>query len=342
VYAKHTGGTDTIEETDNKGINAIDNEHRLPGENPSETDGNLEIYVHVPKTLDNNRTLSLKFIDSSNGLLSAMYPDPADMTATHVSGNVYKFSVTTKKDEQYGKESLNGTYYSGDNEYKFEAIYNDNNHHWEETETCKFYMHPVFKLLFNDGENHVNYFSFDNDGNATIYFSVHIAGAPTEGYPHGTTRIPDPTKYQTSDPDLHLPLAGETYNQSEWNDTGCLLQISDASGLSFRCDGIARPVSGGSYFYKLEVSDDVGFNGTANLQLNVFNKTKTATLRNIVTFQNIKWWNGSSEIMTQDMNAAYLSPVTRFDTSGVPTTVLSMTAVVAQEPGHEFDLDKNV
>ena len=153
-------------------------------------------------------------------------------------------------------------------------------------------MHPVFKLWFNDGTETRNLFSFDSSGNATIYFSVHIAGAPDASNPNGTTRIPNPDAHP-GDPDMNLPTAGITYDQTQWNASGCVLQISNASGLSFKCDGVGYETLDG-YFYKLEVSGGVGFSGEVTLTMNVFNKTKTATLRNIVTFSNITWWNGSS------------------------------------------------
>ena len=153
-------------------------------------------------------------------------------------------------------------------------------------------MHPVFKLWFNDGTDTRNLFSFDSSGNATIYFSVHIAGAPDASNPNGTTRIPNPDAHP-SDPYMNLPTAGITYDQTQWNASGCVLQIANASGLSFKCDGVGYETPDG-YFYKLEVSGGVGFSGEVTLTMNVFNKTKTATLRNIVTFSNITWWNGSS------------------------------------------------
>ena len=170
--------------------------------------------------------------------------------------------------------------------------YNDNNYQWLAEETCTYYIHPVFKLLFTDGTTTKNSFSFDDSGNATIYFSVHIAGAPDASHPNGTTRTPNSDVYH-GDPDMNLPTAGIPYNQKEWNDFDCVLQIANASGLSFKCDGVEYEIFGG-HFYKLEVSGGVGFSGEVTLTMNVFNKTKTATLRNIVTFSNINWWNGSS------------------------------------------------
>ena len=152
-------------------------------------------------------------------------------------------------------------------------------------------MHPVFKLWFNDGTETRNLFSFDSSGNATIYFSVHIAGAPDASNPNGTTRTPNSDVYP-GDPDMKIPT-GSTYDQTQWNDSGCVLQIANAPGLSFKCDGVEYEILGG-HFYKLEVSGGVGFSGEVTLTMNVFNKTKTATLRNIVTFSNITWWNGSS------------------------------------------------
>ena len=169
--------------------------------------------------------------------------------------------------------------------------YNDNDNHWLDVETCTYYIHPVFKLLFTDGTTTKNSFSFDDSGNATIYFSVHIAGAPNASNPNGTTRTPNSGAYP-GDPDMKIPT-GSTYDQTQWNDSGCVLQIANAPGLSFKCDGVEYEILGG-HFYKLEVSDGVGFSGEVTLTMNVFNKTKTATLRNIITFSNINWWNGSS------------------------------------------------
>lgn len=102
VYAKNTGGEPgTVDEnSSNPGINEIGNDARLPGENPSNTSGNLEVYVHVPKTLDTDHTLSLEFLDSSGDQLDKMYP--MNTVATLVSPNIYKFSVTTKTGELYG------------------------------------------------------------------------------------------------------------------------------------------------------------------------------------------------------------------------------------------------
>jgi hypothetical protein len=337
VYAKNTGGTGTVSEgSGNPGINAIGNDARLPGENPSNASGNLEVHVHVPHTLDTDHTLSLEFLDSSGGQLNAMYPMNA--VATQVSGNIYKFSVTTKTDELYCVESPNHTFYSGDNQYTMKVKYNDNQYHWLDVETCTYYMHPVFKLWFNDGTTNANSFSFDDSGNATIYFSVHIAGAPDASHPNGTTRTPNSGAYP-GDPDMNLPAAGSTYNQTQWNASGCVLQIANAPGLTFACDGVTHVVSGGGHFYKLEVSGGVGFSGEVTFTLNVFNKSKTATLRNIVTFSNITWWNGSSMTSASNMASAYLSPVTRFGTSGNPTNVLSMTAVIDSTAAASLDLD---
>jgi hypothetical protein len=170
-------------------------------------------------------------------------------------------------------------------------------------------MHPVFKLWFNDGTTNANSFSFDDSGNATIYFSVHIAGAPDASHPNGTTRTPNSGAYP-GDPDMNLPAAGSTYNQTQWNASGCVLQIANAPGLTFACDGVTHVVSGGGHFYKLEVSGGVGFSGEVTFTLNVFNKSKTATLRNIVTFSNITWWDGgTSPVSASSLNNAYISPI---------------------------------
>ncbi len=337
VYAKHTGGNPghVTEGSKHQGINLIGVDNRLPGENPSNTSGNLEVYVHVPSPLDNNHKISLEFLDSSGSQLTAMYP--MNIGATQVSADLYKFSVTTKTDELYGVESPNHTFYSGDNQYTMRVKYNDNQYHWLDVETCTYYMHPVFKLWFSDGTSSANSFSFDDSGNATIYFSVHIAGAPDASHPHGTTRTPNPDAY-SGDPNMKLPAAGSTYNQTQWNASGCVLQITNAPGLSFKCDGVGHVIPGG-YFYKLEVSGGVGFSGEVTLTMNVFNKTKTATLRNIVTFQNITWWNGSSMTSASNMTSAYLSPVTRFGTSGNPINALSMTAVIDSTAAASLDLD---
>ena len=126
VYAKHTGGEPgTVDEdSSNPGIKAIGNDARLPGENPSDTSGNLEVYVHVPQTLDLDHRISLEFLDSSGEQLTKMYPRYT--VATEVSENIYKFSVTTTKDELYCVESPNNTFYSGDNQYTMKVKYDDN------------------------------------------------------------------------------------------------------------------------------------------------------------------------------------------------------------------------
>ena len=117
--------------------------------------------------------------------------------------------------------------------------YNDNDKHWLDVETCTYYMHPVFKLWFSDGTTtKKDSFSFDDSGKATIYFSVHIAGAPDASHPNGTTRTPNSGAYP-GDPDMNIPTAGITYNQTQWNASGCVLQITNASDhLSFKCDGV--------------------------------------------------------------------------------------------------------
>ena len=322
VYAKNTGGTGTVDEdSSNPGINEIGNDARLPGENPSNISGNLEVYVHVPHELDTDHTLSLEFLDSSDRQLDAMYP--RGNAATLVSSNIYKFSVTTRQNELYGVQSPNHTLYSGDNQYTMKVNYNDIGNHWLAVETCKYYIHPVFKLLFTDGTTTKNSFSFDDSGNATIYFSVHIAGAPDASHPSGTTRTPNSGVY-LGDPDMKIPT-GSTYNQTQWNDSGCVLKITNAPGLSFKCDGVEYEILGG-HFYKLEVSGGVGFSGEVTLTMNVFNKTKTANISNYVSVLGSYWVRG-----VEYSGGEWTSDLASCDTS---MTGLVLNPLITTKGGH--------
>ena len=202
--------------------------------------------------------------------------------------------------------------------------YNDNQYHWLDVETCTYYIHPVFKLLFTDGTTTKNSFSFDDSGNATIYFSVHIAGAPDASHPNGTTRTPNSDVYP-GDPDMKIPTAGTTYDQTQWNDSGCVLQIANAPGLSFKCDGVEYEILGG-HFYKLEVSGGVGFSGEVTLTMNVFNKTKTANITNSVSVLGSYWVRGveySGGAWTSDLASC-----------GTSMTGLVLNPLITTKGGH--------
>jgi hypothetical protein len=66
------------------------------------------VYVHVPHALDSEHTLDIHFYDSAGVEMSAMYPSSSISAATHVSGDIYKFSITTTSTELYGAQSSSG------------------------------------------------------------------------------------------------------------------------------------------------------------------------------------------------------------------------------------------
>ena len=137
---------------------------------------------------------------------------------------------------------------------------------------------------------------------------------------------------------MNFPTIDQEYTSSSWP-SNCVVQPSGGtSGMRYIYRG-TEVVAGSGTAYKIEVTGGYEFSGTVTMKATVLNRTTSCSLRNTVTFSNITWWNGSSMTSASNMDSAYLSPVTRFGTSGNLTNVLSMTAVIDPTAAASLDLD---
>jgi hypothetical protein len=155
----------------------------------------------------------------------------------------------------------------------------------------------VFKVWWSS-----NGYSFDNDGKAILYIFNHYTDLDN-------THISGLYPNHPEEPPMNFPTMDQEYTSSSWP-SNCVVQPSGGtSGMCYIYRG-TEVVAGSGTAYKIEVTGGYGFSGTVTMKATVLNCTTSCSLRNVVTFSNIAWWDGgTSPVSASSLNNAYISPI---------------------------------